>query len=290
MLFALVLMPVVANAGEKSPLTPVDISSPRATMQSFLTLTDEASIRFQAYRDAPSQETQAALVEVSSKAERLFDLSQIAPANRAQVADRTFYLLWEVIARQRLPKLADIPDMSDEQAGGDQAEPPSRWRLPRTEITIGRVTEGPHAGEYQFNAATVAHVEDFYNRVRELPYLRAMGIPNAARINELITGWMIPVRWVESLPDWANASIGGLVLWKWVALVLVAALIFVIVVITYRWGRRKEFDGSFRSYLRYMSAPLVFLALIPVARYFAYGQIHVTGAVADLLQTTTLVF
>ena len=151
-------------------------------MQSFLTLTDEASNRFQAYRDAPSQETQAALVQVSSKAERLFDLRQIAPANRAQVADRSFYLLWEVIARQRLPKLADIPDMPDDQAGDDQAEPPSRWRLPRTEITIGRVTEGPHAGEYQFNAATVAHVEDFYNRVRELPYLRAMGIPNAARI------------------------------------------------------------------------------------------------------------
>ena len=289
LLFSLVLMLIASNAGSSNILLPVDTSSPRATMQSFLTLTEEASRRFQAYRDAPSRETQEALEEIASKVERLFDLSQVAPANRAHIADRSFYLLWEVIARHRLPKLADIPGTPEEQSAGDQAESVSHWRLPRTEITIARITEGPYTGEYRFTAATVAHVADFYARVRELPYVRPMGIKDAARMDELITGWMIPVEWVESLPGWANTTVAGLVLWKWIALVLLVALMFVIVFITYRWGRRKEFDGSFRSYLRYINAPLAFLALIPVVQYVADDQIHVTGAVADLLQSTIFV-
>ena len=193
LLFAFVLMPVVANAGAKNPLLPVDTSSPRATMQSFLALTEEATDRYQAYRDAPSRDTQQALLQVALKAERLFDLREVAPANRLQVADRTFYLLWEVIARQRLPKLTDIPAAVEQDAGGEPDEPPSRWRLPGTEITIARVTEGPYSGEYQFSPTTVAQVPDFYDRVRDLPYRQPMGIKNAARIDELFTGWMIPV-------------------------------------------------------------------------------------------------
>ncbi len=278
LLFAFVLMPVVANAGARNPLLPVDTSSPRATMQSFLALTEDATARYRAYRDAPSRATQQALLQVAFKAERLFDLREVAPASRLQVADRTFYLLWEVIARQRLPKLADIP------AAPEQDEPPSRWRLSGTEITIARVTEGPYSGEYQFSPTTVAQVSDFYDRVRDLPYRQPMAIKDAARIDELFTGWLIPVEWVESLPDWANASVGGLVFWKWVAVALLIGLEFLIVIATYRWGRRKEFDGSFRSFLRYVSAPIVFLLLIPVTDYFAYQQIHVTGPVGGTLQ------
>ena len=287
LLFAFVLIPVVANAGAKNPLLPVDTSSPRATMQSFLALTKEATDRYQAYRDAPSHDTQQALLEVAVKAERLFDLREVAPANRLKVADRTFYLLWEVIARQRLPKLTDIPAAVEQDAGGEPDEPPSRWSLPGTEITIARVTEGPYSGEYQFSPTTVAKVPDFYDRVRDLPYRQPMGIKNADRINELFTGWMIPVKWVESLPDWANASVRGLVFWKWVAVALLIGLEFLIVIAVYRWGRRKEFDGSLRSFLRYMSAPIAFLLLIPVTDYFAYQQIHLTGPVAGILQAIT---
>ncbi len=287
LLFAFVLIPVVANAGAKNPLLPVDTSSPRATMQSFLALTEEATGRYRAYRDAPSHATQQALMQVALKAERLLDLRQVASAIRLQVAGRTFYLLWEVIARQRLPQLTDIPAAPEQDAGGEPDEPPSRWRLPGTEITIARVTEGPYSGEYQFSPTTVAQVSNFYERVRDLPYRQPMAIKDAARIDELFTGWLIPVEWVESLPDWANASVGGLVFWKWVAVALLIGVEFLIVIAAYRWGRRKEFDGSFRSFLRYMSAPIAFLSLIPVTDYFAYQQIHITGPVGDTLQAIT---
>ncbi len=43
---------------------------------------------------------------------RIFDLSEVVPGNRYQVAEQTFYLLWEVFARQPLPDIADIPGSS----------------------------------------------------------------------------------------------------------------------------------------------------------------------------------
>ncbi|MGB5640579.1 MAG: hypothetical protein WBM63_15785, partial [Sedimenticolaceae bacterium] len=66
----------------KNPLLPIDTSSPRATMQSFLALTEAAADRYQVYRDSPSRTSQQALEQIDNKVERLFDLSETAPANR----------------------------------------------------------------------------------------------------------------------------------------------------------------------------------------------------------------
>ena len=54
---ALLLVVVASTAGARQPLEPVDTSSPRATVQSFLTLTEEAAGIYNAYRDTPNPET-----------------------------------------------------------------------------------------------------------------------------------------------------------------------------------------------------------------------------------------
>jgi len=72
-------------------------------MESFLALTDEAARRFVEYRDVPSPSTQRALLRSLEKGWRLLDLSQVPPASHAGVADDTFILLWDVVARLELP-------------------------------------------------------------------------------------------------------------------------------------------------------------------------------------------
>lgn len=57
--------------------TPIDTSSPRATLQSFLAMTDEYGRRYIDYRDSPSQATQNALLYTQTKSLRLLDLSLI---------------------------------------------------------------------------------------------------------------------------------------------------------------------------------------------------------------------
>ena len=270
----------IARAGH--PLDPVDTSSPRATVTSFLALTEEAAQRYSEYRLSPSAETQEAMWQLTHTTERLFDLSQVAPAARPKVVDRTFYLLWEVIARVELPDLAEIPGVSGDRVDGDESALPARWRVPGTGITIVRVQEGLRAGEFLFSSDTVQQAPRFYETTRDLPYLRPMPIENVYRINQLLTGWLIPMRGVEALPDWANTPVFGQVLWKWFALALLFGLASAAVILVLRWVKRKPWDGSLRSYLRYSIAPATISGSAIVVQFLAAWQINVTGAATDM--------
>lgn len=276
------LLLLTSTAGVSQPLSPVDTSNPRATMQSFITLTKEAADRYAEFRESPSPATQNALWHISDKAERLFDLSQVAPANHRKIADETFYLLWEVMARLELPNLEDIPDTPMETSGEEEIEQVRRWRIPGTEITIVRIEEGPSVGEYLFSSNTVKHARRFYEVMRDQPYLQPMPIKNVYRINQLITGWMIPITWVEALPDWLNYTLFGQILWKWFLSLLLIGLGLGVVIAVYRWTHARAWGGFLVSYLRHLITPLSILIVLPLIRYLTQQQLNITGAAIEL--------
>lgn len=274
----LLLLVIASTAGAGHPLEPIDTSSPRATFQSFLGVTEEAARLYTEYRDAPSPATQNAFLQIEDKATRLLDLSQVPPAVWSEAGFSTFLLLWEVTARIELPGLDEIP----ETAGDEVGESPRSWRLPGTEVTIAVVEEGPRAGEFLFSPDTVKRAQDFYELVRELPYVRSVPTKNLSRTEQLITGWMIPLAWVEALPDWANTVVLGQVLWKWMAMLMLLGLALSVVILVFLWTRRKLWDGSWRSYLRHLGTPLVILLIAPMLRSLASDQINVTGSAAHM--------
>ncbi len=269
-------------AGAQHPLEPVDTSSPRTTIESFLAVTNEAARRVAEYRDSPSPITQKALSQAIGKGWRLLDLSAIPQAARHEAAADAFVLLWEIMARLELPALEDVPDASAYAKDDEKGEQPRRWRIPRTEITIARVMEGPRTGEFLFSPDTVKRARDFYELTRELPYLRPVPIENLFRTQQLITGWLIPLAWVEALPEWANASILGQVLWKWLLLLLLYVLVLWLVTVVFRWTQRGSRVGSLAPFLRYLSTPLFIILLAPLLQYLSRHQIHVTGSAAAL--------
>ena len=278
LLLSLLLAPA---AGALHPLEPLDTSSPRATMKSFLVLTEEITQRYSDYRNSPSRATQEALIRRDSRAKDLIDLSQVPPAGRIEIGSDSFRLLWEVIARLELPDLAAIPDASHPGDGGKEAAPVTRWSIPRTRITIARVEKGPRAGEFLFSPETVRDARHFYEMTRELPYLRPIPIGSPVRRAELFAGWMIPSRWVEALPDWANTPVLGMIFWKWFVLLLLFGFTFGTVIAVFRWTRRRPWDGSLRSYLRYLSTPLAILVLARLLRFLFWYQIPLTGVAAQ---------
>lgn len=282
-IIALAFALIAGTAGAAGPLKPPDNSSPRATFESFLTLTEEAASRYHAFRNAPSPATQEALWQVSQKAARLFDLSKVGPSARPKVADQTFYLLWDVIARLELPDLVEIPAVSVDEDNDGQAEQPMRWRIPDTEITIARISEGEHAGEFRFSPDTVKDARRFYEAVLELPYRRPMPVEDIYHLNQLLTGWMIPMAWVEALPGWANTLLHGQVVWKWIALAVLMGLALGAAFAVYRWSRRKPWTGTLGRYLRYITAPLAIVVLAPLLQYLAWQQINITSDLAELL-------
>lgn len=278
----LLLLLVTGNAAAVNHFIPIDTSSPRATMASFLALSEEAANRYDEFRDSPSPETQKALLHISVKAEQLFDLSKIAPANRSKIADETYYLLWDSVARLKLPDLEEIPGTTLDQSDESKDSLPSRWRIPNSEITIELVKEGSDAGEYLFSQSTVKNARSYYESLRELPYVQPMRIKDVYRINELITGWMVPPSWTEQLPDWANYAVFGQIVWKWIASLLLTTIGLGFIILVYRWSRHNADSGSLSSFLLNMSTPLTILIVLPIVRYIAREQIHVTGMALEL--------
>lgn len=274
---ALLFLLIAGPAGARHPLEPLDTSSPRATFKSFLAVTEESARRYNEYRDSPSAATMSALFQMRDRYRRLLDLSQVPPAAREEEGVETFRLLWAVIARLTLPELNEIPGA----AADEESEPPTLWRIPHTGITIARVEEGPRAGEYLFSADTVERAPSFHELVRELPYQRPVPLGDLSRSQQQLTGWMIPMVWVEAFPDWASTLVLGQVLWKWFAVLLLFGLAFGVVIAVFRWSRRRRRDGSLRSYLRHLSAPLAILAIAPLADYLAATQINTSGSAAE---------
>ena len=189
----LLLTAIAIDAGQ--PLKPPDTSSPRATMESFLALTEEGTRRIIEYRDAPSPTSQNALEQGRLKVKRILDLSQIPPTARREVGLEAFIFLWDVIARIELPNLEEIPDATAVMKDDDKAKRHSDWQIPDTEITITRVEEGPYTGEFLFSPDTVERAQHFYEMARELPYQRSMPSDDLVRTSQLLTGWMIPMAW-----------------------------------------------------------------------------------------------
>lgn len=283
-LFAGLLLLFVAPLAEAgNPLEPLDTSSPQATMESFLALTEQAARRWAEYRESPSPTTQKQVWRISDQAGTLFDLTQVAPALQREVSAETFYLLWEVMARVELPDLDQIPDAAKPNNDHKQDGRPIRWRVPHTRITIARIDDGPHAGEYLFSADTIRMARSFYEAAKDLPYQRPMPIPDAYRFTQVATGWMIPPRVIEDIPGWANAPIFGQVLWKWVTFLALFALALVLAALIFRRARRRRSKSLLGSYLMSLLTPLAILLLAWLIYYFGTYQINVTGAGVQVL-------
>src|SRR5271166_1410493 len=165
-----------ANAAEANPLRPVDTSSPRATMQSFVGTMDEiyrgmkdvlqdyaASGRLYLTPDELKRQFEA--LSTAVKATRVLDLSDIPPILRDTVAPERIIQLKEILDRIDVPAFESIPDQ-DAMARASS----KRWRLPGTEIDIALTESGPRAGEYLVTAETVDRLPQFYQRVHKLPY------------------------------------------------------------------------------------------------------------------------
>jgi MscS family membrane protein len=279
----LLLLLVVQAAEARTPLEPLDTSSPRATMESFLALTDEAAVRWGEYRESPSPNTQKRVWAISEQAGTLFDLSQVAPALQREVSAETFYLLWEVMARVELPPLDQIPDAAEPNRDGNHDRPLTRWHLPHTKITITRIDAGPQAGEYLFSADTVNNARHFYEAVRKLPYQRPMPIPDAYRFTQVATGWMIPPRIIEELPGWANTAVFGQVVWKWAALFALFGLALMLVALIFRRARHRSSNSLLGVYLWRLLAPATILLLVWLIYFLGTYQINVTGAGVQML-------
>jgi MscS family membrane protein len=272
-----------ANADDTYPLRPPDTSSPRSTLQGFIALSDDIydslNVVMQNYAKsdrlyltADDRRQQLAALRRAPTLFRYLDLSHVPPVLFETVAVERVLQLKEVLDRIDIPPFADIPDQ-DATTG----EPLKRWRLPNTEIDIVRIESGPRAGEFLVDADTVDRLPEFYARVRNLPYKPGAGEQLAVLFRQLRNSgsgmtiydaflsspvgfsYVVPLRWMLNLPDWAKLRYAGATPWQWLGLVLVLGLGALIIWLGYLVARPRADAVEARPRWRALLLPLAIM-------------------------------
>lgn len=244
------------------PLEPGVTSSPRETLR---TLIDSSESMWALVRDEGegkrSEEGLQKLLKLDSRTKRTLDLSEVAPEARFETADDATVYLYEVLTRIELPPLEDVPGTDELRINPDL----HRWTVPHTEITIHRVAEGPRTGEFLFDPETVERAEEFYERTRNLPYLKKPPIEDVSSFVEVYGGWSVPISWVDALPEALRTVVGGQALWKWAVVFAVLLGILLLTYGAYRLARRPRRPRSAWTHLSKLAVPVL---LFVVAVFF----------------------
>jgi MscS family membrane protein len=273
-------LPIAGLADTGHPLEPLDLSSPRATLNSFLTAGDTfVQLLRDEYWGAPSHAVADRMIDFNAEMERMLDLSGIPPAARFDLGRDGVIYLYEVLSRIELPPGADIPDAA---AYADTADDKSAsWTIPYTDITLVRVVEGPGAGQFLFSSSTAARAREFYEKTRTLPYRRDVPLKNYAEMRPYLSmnGWMISSRAIESFPDWLKLGVYRQAVWKWIALAILITLAIVVLVVIHRLVRRGLSGHTAGVHLCRLVTPLTLL-LTPLVLDLANRQLTLTGWVS----------
>ncbi|MDN3720493.1 hypothetical protein QW131_17700 [Roseibium salinum] len=148
-------------------LEPANTNSPRDTIVSFVKLTQRYYdlLRQNAY----TAEDDAELQHLYDEMQWFFDLRDVAPSLRQDVAVSSAVYLREVIDRIGLPQVDQIPDRKQMLAAIGEGDPPA-WKIGNSPLVITRIDEGPNQGKYVFSAETLESVEDLFWQLRSFPY------------------------------------------------------------------------------------------------------------------------
>jgi MscS family membrane protein len=256
-------------SAEEGPLAPLDMSSPRATLRSFTATIDRVAANFKDLNRRGVRGENARLIQLGLGC---LDLSAI-PSSLVETEGREAAVcLKEVLDRIPLPPLDTLPDaVAVKTAGID------RWRLPNTEISLVRLTTGPRAGDFVFSADSVARAEEFFERVRHVPYRPDAGSPGLFDSYVQLGGSMIPEALIRRLPAWAHTVVGGETVWQWMATVLLAAVAAVVVAAAA--GVRLRSAGDRFEVVERLFLPAALVAMGLLFDWLCTWQIRLTGEI-----------
>lgn len=224
-------------ATKKKPSLTADTSSPRGTLTLFLDTCNELNEEIgkrQNLLDRSDPNFQRLGMRIIS----CLDTSKLPDASREYFDAEAAVSLKEILDRVPLPNAEEIPGIeSVETADGSEAL--TRWQVPRTQIVISKIIEGPRRGEFLFSSDTVSRAPKMYQKMASEPY-RKDGRP----VSEGFYDWwlsrpgnpMVANR-VDQLPDWFQGRYFGMAVWQWIGLLIIAPICLALMLFAFRYGR-----------------------------------------------------
>ncbi len=267
-----------------NPLEPLDLSSPRSTLLSFLTRGEEFTSAYNSYETSPSFSTQRLVNFEIQRLSQALDTRKIPPAEQGYLVKENTFMLWDVLCRIELPPFEFIPDKSVIEKS---EKPITSWTIPNTDIVIELMKDGPQAGKWLFSDRTVLKTEDFYELTRFLPYNRENKFQHAPReVFQVVGGWMFPPQVLLNLPDWLKYALFGQAVWKWLAMFALYGLFFLILAGVFTWAWHPNRTNPGWRFFRRLSTPASILAMLPALYYFLRHQIIARGDAGQFVAYT----
>jgi len=188
--------PARARKNDPHPLAIPDLSSPRATLTNFLALMNGAYFHWKTEgRTYQNRVQRAAITTPGTSVLRSERHCAVGP-EQCWTRDGRVHEggAGNVL---KLPSWAEIPERGNDRCPSRADQPDGRSPIPRS--TLVRLKEGLHEGEWVFNSESDERAQEFYERVKHLPYTAG----RQRRTVELFVsepGWMIPRSGVHALP------------------------------------------------------------------------------------------
>ncbi|MGO8821757.1 MAG: mechanosensitive ion channel family protein [Desulfomonilaceae bacterium] len=254
------------------PLEPVDVSSPRATLESFVKNNSKGAAAYMAGN------LKEARLRVKNLLQCL-NLDQELPDLKQAIGFETILYLVEILHRIEMPLYTDIPDLKAVQ---DQKI--TSWTIPYTPITIGLVKSQSSTGHFLFTPDTVKQAPELYHRVKDLPYL--WGTEGMGAYTELTSrgGLFITRKFINLLPGWAIRHFGGLRLWQWIGLTLFFLGGIFTTLLTYIYGRKalekldRKFHSGFKHSVGGLFLPVGLILFAKIGLWYIIYGLHIFNA------------
>lgn len=273
-----------------NPLAPLDLTSPRALLLSFFSTADEVAAAYNAFESSPSLLTQRLLHFEITRLKGTLDTSGLPPAEQEYLGTESSFMLWDILSRIKLPPMDEIPDETQlvtTTTEDEKGEPLESWTIPDTDITLVKIKKGANAGKWLFSSRTVLKLDDYYRLTQYLPYVREIAINHPPRqVIEVVGGWMFPPQTVLNLPPWLQLSVLDQPVWKWLAMGLLYALMFLILAGVFTWAWHPSRTSPLWHFFRRLSTPAAMLAMLPTLYFFQRFQIVARGDVGQFIAYT----
>ena len=261
-------------------IAPINRSSPSEVYQSFLAAVSRIEADYARYVADKRPERVMGLRRDLQRLRQLMDLESIPPAARPKTGNAAIGYLYDVLAR--LPQLdpATIP--------GYRAGPleivsalPDKWTIPGTDLRIERTEQGPHAGEYQFSADTVASLPEYYRAMIGQEVLNPRLYPFFHREQIAATGPWIPEAFVQGLPEPLKTYYFNTPFWKILSIlgVILLSLALAGCWASFAW-RASRTDNPVRRLGWKLTIPVVIILLFSAGEWFIAAQINPAGSFA----------
>jgi MscS family membrane protein len=210
------------------------------------------------------------------RAANTLDMSHIPSTLYKDVGFESTLRLMVILENIDVPDLNTVPEAKDFKGSEDLF-----WRIPHTDITIARITEGRRKGAWLFSTDTVSRIGSDYRLIKEL-HGKDPSFDPVYEKYIYSPGWMIPAGLINALPRWMRTSFYEQTIWQWVCLLLTLMVSAVILIWSWRatnWLKRRLTAESRRWRWERMIYPTFGMLLVSAVLYFIDSQVNITGKV-----------